>query len=289
MLKDVMDISDPVERREAEPAVERSEDGPTDTVTCRHRGCGKIFQWEEARDNHEQKKHNLLSPTVPRPGTSHLANQDYKKNHSEARLGMGLLILDMLDAVKEGDGERLMRLYKVALQFYKAYRHTHYAYSTFLLTLQVNSTLSARMSHSVTWNRFWNGRGGRGNNIPLDLHLEHLNNYLKSFLKGLGPNLNEDSANRISRSMGVLKELMDKTDRELAVTTPSGLHHAPADLSEIMTLVGICRDSELFKHYPQREFHSFPSFSKNLLEKLKYSELCQWMRAKIKEWRKVPI
>ncbi len=33
----------------------------------------------------------------------------------------------MLDAVKEGDGERLMRLYK-------AYAHSH-AYSTFLLTL----------------------------------------------------------------------------------------------------------------------------------------------------------
>lgn len=262
---------------------------PTDRFTCRQHGCGKMYIYEKARDNHEKKKHNLVSSTVPRPNTAHLTNQDYQRNHSEARLGMGFFILNMLDAVKEGDGERLMRLYKVALLYYKAYGHSQYAYSTFLLTLQVNVTLSPRMAHSVTWNRFWNGRGGRGNNIPLDLHLEHLNNYLKSFLKGLGPNLSEDSANRVSKSIGILKEMMDITDRELAVKSPSGSHNDPADLNDIVTLVAVCRECELFKHYPQREFNSFPSFSKNLLKKLKYGDLCRWMRAKIKDWRNVPI
>lgn len=47
----------------------------------------------------------------------------------------------MLDAVKEGDGERLMRLYK-------AYAHSH-AYSTFLLTLQVNAYLTPRTKLSL--------------------------------------------------------------------------------------------------------------------------------------------
>ncbi|KAL0985024.1 hypothetical protein UPYG_G00151990 [Umbra pygmaea] len=55
----------------------------------------------------------------------------------------------------------------------------------------VNATLSPRMAHSVTWNRFGNGRVGKGRNIPPDLHLEHLNNFLKSFMNGLGANLNE--------------------------------------------------------------------------------------------------
>ncbi|KAK7945429.1 hypothetical protein WMY93_001157 [Mugilogobius chulae] len=145
------------------------------------------------------------------------------------------------------------------------------------------------MAHSVMWNRFWNGRGGRGNNIALDLHLEHLNNYLKSFLKGLGPNLNESSATRISKSIGILKEVMDKTDQELANTRPSGLHHAPQDENDIKTLVAVFRDSELFRHHPQREFKSFPGFSKNLLVNLKYSKLCHWMREKLKDWREVPV
>lgn len=62
-----------------------------------------------------------------------------------------------------------MQLYKVSLLFYKAYGHSQYAYSTFLLTLQLHATLSARIAHSVTWNRFWNGKGGKGKNITLEL------------------------------------------------------------------------------------------------------------------------
>src|SRR4029434_1076837 len=58
------------------------------------------------------------------------ANQDHQKEHTEARLGFGFFLLNMQDRVREGDGERLMRLYKVALLFYKAYGHSHYAYST---------------------------------------------------------------------------------------------------------------------------------------------------------------
>ena len=128
-----------------------------------------------------------------------LTNRDHKQEHTLARLSFSLLIWDMLDAVKEGDGERLIRLYKVAMLYYKAYGHSHYAYSTLLMTLQVNACLTPRMSHSVIWNRFWNKRGGNGGNIPLDLHLEHLNNFLKTFLKGLGPNLADPHAGSASQ------------------------------------------------------------------------------------------
>ena len=80
------------------------------------------------------------------------------------------------------------------------------------LTVQINSTLSPRVAHDVIWNRFWNSGGGKGKNIPLDLHL---NNFLKSFLKNKGTNLTERTADGVSRSAGVLKTLMDTTDREL--------------------------------------------------------------------------
>ena len=66
---------------------------------------------------------------------------------------------------------------------FKAYNHSQYAYSTLLLTVQLNATMSRRLPHYLTWNRFWNVRGGKGKNVPLDHHLEHLNNSLKSFLK----------------------------------------------------------------------------------------------------------
>ncbi|KAK7938625.1 hypothetical protein WMY93_001951 [Mugilogobius chulae] len=107
--------------------------GNTDII-CRKEGCGKLCKDKKDRENHEQKKHSLFTVS----DSNIVAEEDYKKNHCEARLGLGFVILNMLDAVKEGDGERLFRLYKVALLLYKAYGHSQYAYSTFHTTSKLH-------------------------------------------------------------------------------------------------------------------------------------------------------
>ncbi|KAJ8264729.1 hypothetical protein GJAV_G00153260 [Gymnothorax javanicus] len=141
---------------------------------CREPDCALVFVYKKARDNHEATVHSLASSvTFPEPAAVS-ASTDFKKQHTEAWLSFGLLLLNFLDAVKEGDGDRLLRLYRVALVIFKSYGHSQYAYSTFLLTVQINATLCPRLGHSLTWNRFWNGRGGKRKNISLDLHLEHL-------------------------------------------------------------------------------------------------------------------
>lgn len=260
-----------------------------DKLPCREPGCSKSFIYPKARVNHENKVHGLVMAPVPAAEPLPCSINDHKKGHTEARLSFGFLLSNFLDAVKEGDGERLMRLYKVALLIYKAYGHTQYAYSTFLLTVQVNATLSPRLAHNLTWNRFWNGKGGKGRNIPLDLHLEHLNNFLKSFLKNKGPNLTEETADRVSRSVGVLKVMMDTTDKELQVSRTSGSHH-PANLKEdVLALVEVFRETEVFKNQPGRHFLAFPDFERNILFRLKYTDLWQWMRSKLKDLRAVPI
>lgn len=262
-------------------------------VLCRAPDCGRTFKYKKCRDNHEKKHHGLpglsVPPEVPPlPGRS-VVLVDHKKEHSEGRLAFGFLLADMQDAVKEGDGERLLRLYSVALMLYKAYGHTQYAFSTLLLTLQVNYTLSPRLAHSLTWNRFWNGRGGRGRNISLDLHLEHLNNFLKSFLTRSGPNLTEQTAYRVSRSLGIWKELMDRTDAELQISRSTGAHHVPRQTEDILTLVEVFKDAELFKDQPGREFSVFPKFRRDLLIKLRQSDLRAWLRSKSKEWQNNPM
>lgn len=141
---------------------------------CRHPGCQIIYRYAKARETHERVVHGLASTSVTAADTSSTQMMDHIKQHTEARLSFGLFLLDMQDSVREGDGERLLRLYTLALLFYKAYGHHQYAYSTFLLTVQVNATLSPSLAHSLKWNRFWNGKGGKGKNISLDLHLEHL-------------------------------------------------------------------------------------------------------------------
>lgn len=123
------------------------------------------------------------------------------------------------------------------------------------------------MAHSVIWNRFWNGTGGKGKSIPLDLHLEHLNNFLKSFMRGLGPNLSEMSAVRISKSIGILKELMDKTDTDLELSRPTGIHQVAREQEDVLTLVNVLREAQLFQDQPGRQFYAFPNFRKKRIGK----------------------
>ena len=261
-------------------------------LQCRMPGCSKTYKYSKARANHELKLHGITAPprvAAPDPVRPTSVELDHKHQHTEARLSFGFLLANLQDAVKEGDGERLLRLYSAALMFYKNYGHTQYAYSTLLLTVQVNATFSPRLAHSVTWNRFWNGRGGMGKNISLDLHLEHLNNFLKSYLKRTGPNMSERAAERISKSIGVLKDMMDITDAELNVPKSSGIHHARNQTTDILALVEVFREAELFKTKPGRQFTAFPNFSRDLLSKVSHAELWGWIRSRLQEWKGHPV
>lgn len=278
---DIADVSTKITNAARAASVEK------ERLPCREPGCKRDFAYPKSRRTHEAKVHGRdASDTVSESPSTSL---DCKKQHTEARLWFGLLLADFLDAIKEGDGERLMRLYKVALLIFKTCNHSQYAYSTFLLTVQLNATQSPRVAHSLTWNRFWNRRGGRGNNVPLDLHLEHLNNFLKSFLRNKGSNLTEDTADRVSKSIGVINTLLKTTDRELNVSRPSG-SHAPAQATrDILTLVEVIKREELFRKQPGRHFTAFPTFDKNILDKVRYDFLWQWMRAKLSEFRSLAL
>ncbi|KAG5260517.1 hypothetical protein AALO_G00308470 [Alosa alosa] len=47
--------------------------------------------------------------------------------------------------------------------------------------------------------------------------------------------MSEMSAARISRSIGIVKELMDKTDTELELTRPAGIHHVAREQEDVLT------------------------------------------------------
>ncbi|KAK7918609.1 hypothetical protein WMY93_009893 [Mugilogobius chulae] len=279
---DIADIATGVEE------AAKSQPTKANEYPCRNPGCAIIYKYQKSRENHERDVHGLASASVAITDRHNTQTVDHKKQHTEARLSFGLLLMDMQDAVKEGDGERLLRLYSVAFLLYKTYGHHQYAYSTFLLTVQVNATLSPSLAHSIKWNRFWNGQGGQGRNIPLDLHLEHLNNFLKSFLKRSGPNITEQAANRVSKALGVLKVMMEITDRELGVTK-SGIHQSPSLTDDVACLVHILTEAKVFQNIPGREFTAFPKFERDLFAKTTHTKLWGWMKAKLKEWRSVPI
>lgn len=71
---------------------------------CRALGCKQVYAYLKARENHELKKHNLDVPSETLSENTTLSKRDHKQEHTLARLSFSFLILDMLDAIKEGDG-----------------------------------------------------------------------------------------------------------------------------------------------------------------------------------------
>ena len=132
---------------------------------------------------HEKKKNsNFEPPTVVSADLPPKPKEDYERNYHIAKLRFGLLLFDINDAIREGDGHRLMNLYKFALLLYKGYGSTKYAYTTMLLLTKVISVLPSEKAESLISNRFCKSHCKPGCNIPLDLHLKHLNNLLKGCL-----------------------------------------------------------------------------------------------------------
>ena len=168
------------------------------------------------KNRHEEKKHEdlAISDDISCSTSNDQTTEDYKYNCHKAKLTYGLLLIDFGDAIKEGDGERLFSLYKLALMAYKSHGHTKYSYVTLLLLVRVYSLLSEAQAFSLKWNRFCNTRGKIGRNIPLDLRLEHLNNLLKACLKALGPNVNEANAKRVAASLNGIELILQSVDKD---------------------------------------------------------------------------
>ena len=65
-------------------------------------------------------------------------------------LGMGLLAWDMEDAIREGDGERMIRLWKFLLLLFKQAGKTKYSLEAMHLLFNATVALSKKRSHELT-------------------------------------------------------------------------------------------------------------------------------------------
>ena len=165
----------------------------------------------------------------------------------------------------ERDGKGLINVYKVALLYFKCYNH-HHKYAFSVLKLLCSIKLYPERAFQLIWGRFANIKGSPGTNISLDLHLEHLNGFLKEQLRNLRVNLDTTNATRVSRSMNALETLISKVEDNFDIAERNS-HRAKASTeSDIGRLAMEFKNADVFKYRAGREFKSFPKFSEDLLK-----------------------
>ena len=215
-------------------------------------------------------------------------SEDYLFNYHRGKLVYGLILFEFTDAIKEGDGDRLFDIYKMALLLYKVGGHHKYAYITLLSLVKIAAILPQSSAHEMKWNRSFNKHGGKGHNIPLDLRMEQLNKQLKTLWRGLGANLTEKSAQRMASSLESLELVIGSVDNDCNFTHHVGYRAKGNPEEAVQQLVKDLMEKDVFNYKSGREGHpSFPKFPSSLMHKLNFRDFHAWVTGLLKEWESI--
>lgn len=234
--------------------------GTETTYPCRHPDCGRVFKYARCRKTHEKKKHNLVTEITTESSPVVTSTEDHVFNYGCVYITLGLMLRNADDAIKEGDGDRIMALWKFFMLFWKANNSHKYALAALHLQASVKSLLTQRQTHQLIHNRTLNYKGELGKRVPLDFFLELLNLVLKDSFKHLGVNLSESTAQTEGKAISAMFELINGHNIDLGMIKPSGYHKKLVSMADFMTVLNeVHNTADMFSHIPGREFEAFPS------------------------------
>ena len=227
-----------------------------------------------------------ISPNEPNSEEA-LCVDDSILNYHNTRLQIGLLLMNIADGIKEGDGYRLVNCYKFVLLFAYQFHNTKYVYALLLFFIQIYAVLSEEEAFCLIFNRFINSKGKCGGNIPLHLFMEHLNLLLKRLAKGMGANVTSASLQRAAQSIVPLNKVMETIYKDCNKVKRSG-HHGSTDPEEAVSI--IVKDlisGKVFETSPGRKgYPSFQKFQSNVLD-IDYRDLFQWAKDRFHDWKAI--
>ena len=108
-------------------------------------------------------------PTVP-DNFNVTASDDKVFEYACCVLSATMLMFEFDDGVREGDGDRVYRVWKYLLLLFRQFGRTKYALEALMLQLQCNG-LPQNVASDIKWSRFVNAKGGGGRNVSCDLHM----------------------------------------------------------------------------------------------------------------------
>lgn len=254
---------------------------------CRFPGCQFSFKLDGASRRRHELTHDP-PPEVPGATSEEQSHSDQSTpqpttddvyNYNCALLADGLFFVNFLDAIKEGDGTRLMRQYKYMLLYCKAdgQASNKYALECLYQTFLVHSLLSPKESLKFVWNRSVNTKGGRGKNIPHDLEVEHSNCFVKGGCKNLGPNVTEKAVQRICNAESGSRAMLDNVDQCLNRIRGSGRHTSSSLENDLEELLSRIQQTDVFTEHLGRSYHCFTDFERDPFKTLNMSSLYQWI------------
>ena len=204
--------------------------------------------------------------------------------YAKELISLGMLYMEFIDGIHEGDGLRILRCWRYFLLIFKAKEKRKYAIQAATLLLQYHFTFTERMKRQLIWSRTVNVAGKVGHNTPMDLHNEHLNRELKEAISHVSSNIGDLTIQRIGKSLHELMKIKANYDYCSGITFHHLSYHTPRSKSKDLQLViDELQKSGVFDKEKGRKHSQFPKFKGNTLSAVKRSDLKPWLITQLKK------
>ena len=163
-------------------------------------------------------------------------------------LSLCLFFMQFEDAIAEADGGRIRQCWKYLLLFYYSSRKPNYIIEALRMLMQYHYLLPARQAQQLIWSRCVNTHGRLGKNIPMDLHMEHLNRTVKSHIDALGSNITDRAILRAGMCFSAVHDVTTTFDTCTDVTRDSGRHSECSSDRDFVKVLGELHKSGVFRN-----------------------------------------
>ena len=212
-------------------------------------------------------------------------DDDKVRAYAKEVLSLGVLLLEFKDSVQEGDGERLLLVWRFLLLIFRASNKTKYSFEALNLLLQQNVLLPPRLKYQLMYSRFINTKGKPGTNISIDLHMEHINKIVKGALSSQSSNLSPKAIIRTGQCTGAFVKIAEQFDKVSSLHKESSTHSDAKLIKDITVIVNQLHDTfKVYQYVPKRTHKHFSSLTKTIIAPVKKdkAKILQWMNKHLK-------
>ena len=189
-------------------------------------------------------------------------------DYAKETLTLSLLYAEFDDAIREGDGIRMIRCWKFLFLVFKASNCKNYSIEALTLLAQYYILLPPRQAQQLAWSRVVNSSGKPGGNKWCDLEMEYLNHACKDGISDLHADITPQLFVRLGKCIGPLTKLCKQFDKTSGVP-PMSRHHSKANFNKDFKKIinELSGHSLVFDNVGGRRYDSFKTFSGSFLQK----------------------
>ena len=194
-------------------------------------------------------------------------------------LSMCLIWHAFRDAVMEGDGDRIIRYWKLLAVIFRQEKHYNYSNEAVNLVMQT-LLLSPRQVSELKWSRTVNTNGRIGKNIPVDLHMEHLNRRLKIMMRNLGSNISPKTTEHAAKALAIIDSVQSQFLRDTSISHEKDYHSIPSSSKDMLMMVQQLTTDKVFKAQENRQ-HTVYKDHVPLLDSINWNNIQKWIKERI--------